>query len=220
MNARHELCRKVFSHTGNRDIAIRAIRECFGLAPHEAETVMRAVECGFSRGEHKPLVGESDGPSSTLVAGRVGIWCVHGTLGLFASIGSSAFLTLAFAHVLPASENTFLLVAYCAVLTSGLIGGTLMFAIEGVRPASIGRWGIGVMLISAVCLALAIATFPAVAAVYSMLRYFNLAGPPPESSDSTGVLETLVLITVFVAAAAPLSGELASRMRLPDRRDP
>ena len=44
MERPHDLCRKVFTYTGNRDPAIRAIRECFGLDLGKAELVMRQVE--------------------------------------------------------------------------------------------------------------------------------------------------------------------------------
>lgn len=207
MERPHDLCRKVYAYTGNRDIAIRAIRECFGLDPGKAELVMWQVE-----GTVTPPADEGERLVDTY-GQRFVIWGGQGVVGLLSGtigfIGSGCF----FRETLTTNESSMLLNLLLAILISGFSGGLARWIAGKGRPASLGTWAGGVLLISIGLTVLSIASFPAVAFVYSALRHVNLVEPPPETSDLIGVLESFALLALCVAAAAPLSSELAVRMR-------
>jgi len=213
MDRPHDLCRKVFTYTGNRQIAIRAIRECFGLSLVEADEVMTQVEMGIAEPDreidwHVSPTGEKPG--------RLGVWLTQAMFGFFlGTIAGFAFMVGSFLMDLlsPDSEFTYILTIFVATFTSGLEGGATTALIDHIRPRSFWKWIVAVVLVSVCLSGLSLAMFPAVALLFNVLRHFQLIEPAPNSSDLTGVVESFALMALCIAAAAPICGELAVRMR-------
>ncbi len=142
MERPHDLCRKVFTYTGNRDIAIRAIRECFGLDLRQAELVMRQVEgTETSPADEGERLVDTNGQ-------RFVIWGAQGVVGLFS--GTIGFIVLAciFRGTHSTSVDPVLLSLLPVILISGFSGGLTNWIAEKGRPVSLGKWAGGRMALS------------------------------------------------------------------------